>query len=226
MRTSAIVLGVCSLALALAAPAIARPVMRQGVPVEALTPVGLERVRVRVPRAEGQPVRLTYAAAGTRRAQVLIEVVVGADAEQARVALEHWRHQLARDLPVVDGVGDEAYGTSASIAFVRDNVMVAVRRVDGEADILELATTADAAVMGAPRGRPTPARLEVAVPPTLARGEDVDVAAPSDVLAADVRVEGPARVRRTRDGWRLSRTADGAVRVRMVAVDGLLRVTR
>jgi len=224
-RTSTFLCAAAALA-ALVATADARPVVRAGVPADSLTPADMDRVRVRAPSVPGQPVRLTYAAAGTTRAQVLIDVVVAADGGEAKQALTHWRHQLTRELDPVAGIGDEAYGTGGSVAFVRDNVMIAVRCVGGSADVTAIAVDAARAVAAAPTGRPRATASSVAVPRALAVGEAFELAPPAGALAADLRTSGPVRARRTATGWRLTRTGDGAVDVTLVAVDELLRVAR
>ena len=54
--------------------------------------------------------------------------------------------------------------------------------------------------------------------------EDLPVV-PDGALDADLRVSGPARARRTAQGWRVTRIGDGEVALRMVVVDSLLRVS-
>lgn len=221
MMTRRIAIAVVLVA-AMAAPALAKPKLRAGVPVDSLTPAGMQRLAVRVPVVDSQPVRLTY---GTEKAEILVDVVVAATAADAREALEHWRHQLSREIDAVTGVGDVAYGSANLVAFAQDNIMIAVRRVSGTADIGTVAADALAAAEAAPKGSPVAETVTAAVP-TLATGKAATLSLSRGVLAARVSADGPATVRKTRTGWRLFRKRAGDVRVRVVAVDELLRVSR
>jgi hypothetical protein len=215
--------------VALAGPAQARPVVRKGVPVDALTPVDMERVSVRVPAVETQPVRLRYAVAGADEPSVLVDVVVADSAAAAREAVDLYLHQLSRELDPVAGVGDVAYGSDTLLVFAEDNIMIAVRRVSagtpGGADVASIANRAVVAVKAAPRGAPEVEAVTAAVPKSLAR-KPQSLTLSRAVLAADLRVEGPARVLEQGAAWTIARTGEGDVRVRVTAVDELLRVIR
>jgi len=221
MMTRRIAITVVALAV-MAAPAFARPTLRAGVPVDSLTPDGMQRLAVRVPVVDSQPVRLTY---GVDKAEILVDVFVAASAQDAREALEHWRHQLSREIDAVADVGDVAYGTPSLIAFAQDNVMVAVRRVSGSADVATLAADALAAVKAAPTGSPSATPVTARVP-ELIEGKAQALALSRDALAVRVFAQGPATVRKTRAGWRITRNRAGAVSLVVVAVDEQLRVSR
>ncbi len=221
MMTRRIAIAVVAVA-ALAAPAFAKPLVRAGVPVDSLTPDGMQRLAVRVPVMDGQPVRLTF---GADKAEILVDVFVAASADDAREALEHWRHQLSREIDPVAGVGDVAYGSQNLIVFAQDNIMIAVRRVSGAADVPTVAGDALAAVKAAPTGSPT-AKVVTARVPELVTGNAEVLTLSRAVLASRVTADGPATVRKTRAGWRITRRHVGDVSVRVVAVDELLRVSR
>jgi hypothetical protein len=185
----------------------------------------MERVSVRVPAVETQPVRLRYAVAGADEPSVLVDVVVADSAAAAREAVDLYLHQLSRELDPVAGVGDVAYGSDTLLVFAEDNIMIAVRRVAGGADVASIAKRAVAAVKAAPRGAPEVEAVTAAVPKSLAR-KPQSLTLSRAVLAADLRVEGPARVRKQGAAWNIARTGEGDVRVRVTAVDELLRVIR
>jgi hypothetical protein len=199
------------------------PVVHGGVPVDALTPEGLERLSVSAPSAVGRPVRIVYGA--NDAPQVLMDVLVAADAPRARAAIEEWRRAVVRP-PAPAALGDVGYGEGPLQAFARDNVFVAVHRVDGDADAAAIAAQADAAILAAPPGRPT------ADPVPVRRYEDgqsgappLPIEVPEGLLAAGIEVCGKAYARRTPEGWVLVRTGPGPVTVRVIGVDRMLRVT-
>jgi hypothetical protein len=157
----------------------------------------------------------------------LLDVVVADDAAAARAALERWRNGAARELPAVTGLGHAACGTTTAVGFARDNIMIAGRRVAGDADVAAIARAADRAVAAAATGSPfarpaAPARLD-----DLAVGATA-IVAPAvlpAVLAAELSVRGPARARRTGTaGWRVTRTGAGRVTTAITLVDDRLRV--
>jgi hypothetical protein len=224
MNRLAVALGIVGMALAAAAPASAKPVTRAGVPVDALTPDGMERLAVRAPSRPGLPVRLTYAGEGAAEPELLVDVVVAADARGAHAALLRFSRGVARELDALPGVGDEAYATPGLVAFARDNVMIAVRRVAGTRDPHAIAVEAEAVVAAAPLGTPDAAPVTARMPSSLRVGRAEALSLPDAVLAATVRAVGPAAVRRDAAGWRITRTGPGDVGVEVVAVDELLRV--
>jgi hypothetical protein len=210
---------------ALTAPAVTRgEALRQGVPVEAVAPPGMARVRVAPPMRPGLPVRLTYR--GPDDAHVVVDVLVADSTRAAGAALARWQRQLTREPALVTGVGDAAYGGAALLGFVRVNVMVAVRRVGGAVDVAALAQTIDQAILAAPRGAPRPVRVTALLPEQPVRGRSAAIALSAPVLAADLKVKGPGFVRRGPDGWRLIRTGEGPLAVTVTAIDELLRVSR
>lgn len=196
---------------------------RAGVPVESLTPAGMTRLSVSAPMASGLPVRLVYGSA--RKPEVIIDVLVAADAATARSKLDRWRRTVAITPDSASGIGDVAFAGEGLVGFARANVMVIVRRVAGKADVMDVALAAEAAVDAAPAGSAKMAAVQPRVP-ALAVGESAVVSLPADLIAADVRVAGPATVRRQKQGgWRITRTGQGAIAVTVRAVDGLLRST-
>jgi hypothetical protein len=216
---------ICLLAWLVPAAVFAgEPVIHGGVPVDALTPAGMQRLSIEAPTAAGRPVRLSFGASGT--AEVVMEVLVAADAASARAALDDWKRtmQLA---PPGEALGDAGYGGGTTHGFVRDNVFAMVRRVAGEADAAAIAAQVDAAIKNAPAGDPTLAAVAVQSFDDAQLGADpVPLAFASGLIAANVSVCGPAYARRTAAGWVLVRTAPGAVTVRVTGVDVFLRVTR
>ena len=216
---------ICLLAWLVPAAVFAgEPVIRGGVPVEALTPAGMQRLSVEAPTAAGRPVRLSFGASGT--AEVVMEVLVAADAAGARAALDDWKRTLQL-VPPAEALGDAGYGGGSTHGFVRDNVFAMVRRVAGEADAAAIAAQVDAAIQAAPAGEPTLDAMPTQAFDDAQLGADpVPLAFASGLIAANVSVCGPAYARRTAAGWVLVRTGPGAVTVRVTGVDAFLRVTR
>lgn len=202
------------------APAVAAAQIA-GVPVDALTPDGLERVDVSVSELANHGVRLTYAPAGQRAASLRIDVLVAPDARTAADAAAWFEQTVAGDLPPLTGLGDDARGDAGLIALRRDNVFVVVRSIDGRGgDCRAHAAAIDAALRAAPRGRPA-ADATLAIP-ALEPGL-TPLQMPDAVLAAHVHASGSAAARRTRTGWSVLRRGDGPWSVRVVAADRLLR---
>jgi len=192
-----------------------------GVPVDALTPDGLERIDVAVPERASHGVRLTYAAAGQATPALRIDVLVAADARAAADAAAWFEQTVAGELPALAGLGDDARGDGGLVALLRDNVFVVVRSIDGRGgDCRARAAAIDATLRAAPRG-PATSRARVSVP-ALAPGLTA-VQLPDAVLAAHVAASGSAAARRTRAGWAVLRRGDGAWSVRVLAADRLLR---
>jgi hypothetical protein len=220
MRTT-----ICLLAwLVPVAVSAGEPVVHGGVPVEALTPVGMQRLSIEAPSAAGRPVRLSFGASGT--AEVVMEVLVASDAAGARAALDDWKRTL-QHAPPAEALGDAGYGGGATHGFVRDNVFAMVRRVAGEADAAALAAQVDAAIKNAAAGDPSLAAVPVQSFDDAQLGEaPVPLAFASGLIAANVSVCGPAYARRTAEGWVLVRTGPGAVTVSVTGVDAFLRVTQ
>jgi len=191
-----------------------------GVPVDSLTPDGLARVDVSVPEHARHGVRLTYAAEQGAPA-LRLDVLVASDARAAADAAAWFEQTVAGDLPALARLGDDARGDAGLVAFVRDNVFVVVRSIDGRGgDCRARAAAIDAALRSAPRGRPvSDARVRVGdLGPGL-----TPLQLPDSVLAAHVVASGSAAARRTRDGWSVRRRGDGAWTVRVLAVDRMLR---
>jgi hypothetical protein len=222
--TRAAILGAfaASLTLAIAATAHAQTV-RAGVDVAALLS-GMDLLEVRAPERAGEAVRLLVAPNGAQSAEVVVDVLVGADAAAAKGELASQLRGVAGDVPQVR-LGDEGYADEGFAAFARDNVAIAIRRMAGALDVRRLATRMDAVVTAAPGGS-TRASVRAQVPDVsaMARGEVQRVVAPADALAMSVIGSGDVRTRRTREGFVLERTGDGAASVRVIVVDMRLRV--
>ena len=200
------------------------PAAHGGVPLESLTPPGMQRLSIEAPSAPDRPVRLTYGAEAS--VEVRVEVLVGRDGAEARAALEDWKRTLVRSPAAVE-LADGGYGEGPLWGWVRDNVFVAVHLVDGQADAAAIAAHVDEAVKAAPAGEATAAAVPDRVYDDGQPGETpLPLSFPAGLVAASVRVCGPGYARRTRDGWVLVRTDPGAVTVRVLGVDALLRVTR
>jgi hypothetical protein len=203
--------------------AAAEPVVHGGVAVDELTPAGMQRLSVTGPTAPDRPVRLVYGRAASP--ELLVDVLVGRDAEAARAALEA-RLRTVTSPPPETALGDEGRGDVGFAAFVRDNVFVSVHRVAGEADALAVARAIDAVVVAAPAGTPTAEPSGRQSYDDAQLGErPVPVEFPDGLLAAQLEVCGPAYARRTADGWVVVRTGPGTVTVRVIGVDRRLRVT-
>ena len=209
---------------ALGAAHAEEPAAHGGVPLESLTPPGMQRLSIEAPSAPDRSVRLSYGSEASVR--VRVEVLIGRDGAEARAALEDWRRALVRPPGAVE-LGDGGYGEGPLWGWVRDNVFAAVRIVDGEADGAAIAAHVDEAVKAAPAGEATAAAVPDRVYDDGQPGETpLPLSFPAGLVAASVRVCGPGYARRTRDGWVLVRTDPGAVTVRVLGVDALLRVTR
>ncbi|MBI5489405.1 MAG: hypothetical protein HY905_18880 [Deltaproteobacteria bacterium] len=200
------------------------PAAHGGVPLDTLTPSGMQRLSIEAPAAAGRPVGLTFGEAGTP--EVRMEVFIGRDGAEARAVLEDWRRTLVRPPPEAE-LGDGGYGEGPLWGWVRDNVFVAVQRVAGEADAEAIAARVDEAVKAAPAGAATAAVIPERVLDDAQLGDDpLPLPLPSGLVAARVQVCGPGYARSTRDGWVLVRTDPGVVTVRVLGVDDRLRVTR
>lgn len=218
MRRLLLMLGLVVAAL----PARAgEPVVKGGVAVDALTPPGMARLSVAAPARAGLPARLVF---GRNAPEVVMEVVVAPSADGARAAVERWLRHAANPPEPTAQVGDVGYAGAGVVVFARANVMVAVRRVAGDTDVLDVALGAEAAIDAAPAGRAEAAAVKVRLPASLAVGRAAPLALEGDVLAARVTARGPATVRRDAGGgWRLTRTGQGQIAVDVVGVDGRLR---
>jgi hypothetical protein len=220
MRPVAVVAAVV-VALAAAGAAEAKTAKpKAGVAVDALVP-SMKRLKVAAPAKAGLPVRLVY---GAQQAEVLVDVVVAPSEGEARAALERWKRTVAREPEASGEVGDVAWVGPNMIGFTRGNVMVAMRRVGGGADVLALAKGAEAAIDAAAAGA-TAAAAPVVRLPALAVGASAKLAVPGTWLAVEVEATGPAQVRRDGAAWRLTRTGEGTIGVVVRAVDARLRVT-
>lgn len=204
------------------APALASAQIA-GLPADALTPAGMTRVDVEIPERETEGVWLSFAPEGTTRATLRAKVYVAPSAQAARDAEALHAQGIAGDLDSLAGIGDRASGGAAMITFVRDNVFVALQRLDGQADCRPAARAIDAAIQAAPRG-PASARLRVEIP-ALVEGVNV-LQLPSAVLGAHVIASGSAAARRTRAGWVVVRRGTAGWSVTVLAADAMLRRVR
>lgn len=199
---------------------------RAGVPVLSLAPDGMALLDADVPSAQDHPVALAFGDPRTKEPAVLVDVLVAPSAAAARAALAAFVRSASLPLPAREGIGDVAYGGAALLAFARDNVMVAYRRLDAGIDAVALAGIADAAILDAPFGRPAAAaRAGLELVSGRAGDPPVRIPAGEGSIASRVVVDGPAYARRTSAGWLIVRTGEGTVRAGVVAVDDLLRVT-
>ena len=199
------------------------PVVRGGVPLDSLTPEGLQRLSVAAPASGARPVRLVFGTADAP--QVLMDVLVAPGADAARAALEDWRRTVVQP-PSAEPLGDVGYGAGPLHAFARDNVFVAVHRVAGDADAQAIAAQADAAIQDAPAGRPTASPVpDQQFDDAQLADRPLPIVFPAELVAAAVSVCGPGYARRTTDGWVVVRSGPGLVTVRVVGVDRLLRST-
>lgn len=192
---------------------------QRAVPVERVTPPSFELRDVDVPELASEPVRLRFAPAGQRRAELLVDVRIAADRRGARDAARWLRETTAGDLPALNGLGDVAMGDAGLCAFVRDEVFVVVRRIAGAHDAIAIARGLDAALTE---------RIDAPLPGAFARiPAQLEASAPielsPEVLAAHVLVEGPGHARRTPNGWTIARTGAGPLTVRVIAFDRGLR---
>ena len=219
IHATAVFVGLCL------ATGIASAQTRAGVRPEALAPPGLRLTEVVAPDTLDGPVRLSFAPAAQQAVEVRMEVWVARDAAHALRRLDWLRETVAGDLPALSGPGDRAFGDARLLAFVRDNLVVVVRVAAGAHDALDLARRADAAVQRAPRGAPDAAPVDLLLPAAQQVGVALPVELRGDVLGAHVSASGAAYVRRTRRGWVLTRTGEAPHRVRVIAVDSLLRLT-
>jgi hypothetical protein len=201
--------------------------LRAGVPVSAIAPDGMALLSITAPPAADQPIALAFGDPERGAPSVLADVLVAGDAAIARAALAALLKTSARPLPPRDGVGDAAYGGASAFGFTRDNVMIAYRSLDGEADAEALAASADAAVLAAPFGSAAAERIPAVA---LGAGQVGDPPTPVFVgaayLSARPIVDGPGYARRTAEGWVIVRTGDGPIRAEILAVDDRLRATR
>lgn len=184
---------------------------RVGLPVDSLGFEGTQRADVDVSDPHGW-IRVSYE--GDR--DVRVDVSVTRDRSAARAMVHDIVRTTAGEL-ASQSVGDLAFGDEAFVAFARENIAVVVRSARALAD----AAVVDAAIERAPTGVPdlsawsvTVPQLEIGVATLLDLG---------DVVAAHVVAHGPARARKTRRGWVVTRTAAGTVRLDVTAADALLR---
>lgn len=191
----------------------------RGVPVEALTPAGMHLVDVDVPEVDRVPVRLRFAPAPQGRAEVLVDVLLEDDAPSAGAAAAWFRETVSGELPAIAGIGDAAVGDAGLVAFVRDDVLVVVRRIAGAHDVSSIARSIARAIdparsAGGPHLAVAPRDPQV--------GETIPIHV-AGALALHVTADGPAQARRTRSGWVLSRSGAGPITLRVVIVDRLVR---
>jgi hypothetical protein len=199
---------------------------RAGLAVSDVAPDGMALLSVAVPPAPGHPVALAFGDPEQGAPAVLADVLVAHDAAAASAALAAFRKGTARPLSDRYGVGDAACGAAAVFGFVRDNVMIVYRSLDGAVDAAALAARADAAVLAAPFGRATADDVAAVASGSGVPGDPpIPVRIDERYLAARVTVDGPGYARRTRGGWVVVRTGDGPLRAEVVAVDDRLRAT-
>ena len=211
-----------ALFVVLASPALASA-QRGGVPVDSVTPAGLERIEVNVPEREQNGVQLFFAPHGQTRAEVRIDVLVAPSHREATEAMRFFEETAAGELPNVTGLGDEARGDAGIVALVRDNVFVVVRRIGGGHDALAIARVLDLVIEAVPRSAPgSPVRLAI---PELVQGVQL-LQLPEGVLEAHVVAGGSASARRTGRGWVLTRHGSEPFTVSVVACDRMLRRIR
>jgi hypothetical protein len=192
---------------------------QRAVPVARVTPPSFELVDVDVPDLESEPVRLRFAPAGQRRAELLVDVRIAGDRRGAQDAAQWLRETTAGPLRALEGIGDAAAGDAGFVAFVRDEVFVVVRRIGGAHDAVAIARGLDAALLE---------RIDAPLPGAFVRvPTQVEASAPivlsPEILAAHVLVEGPGLARRTPAGWTIARTGAGPLAVRVIAFDRGLR---
>ncbi|UJR86844.1 hypothetical protein [Sandaracinus amylolyticus] len=220
------------LVLALATSASAQ--VRTGVSVEALRATlaegGLELREIELDEEADRPVRLEIARVGAPGAIALLDVEVRESERdaitfaRARVELESTRGLVTRD---TDVWADVAHG-AAGLVVARDaNVVAIVRTIDGRADAMTIVEHLRAAIARSPIGAPVVTRApRVEVPRALAIGGSFVVPVPPAFVEARVIAEGAGYARRTPRGWMVTRTAQGALTVRVVGIDALLRTVR
>ncbi len=219
---------VLALALFAFGPSAARAQqIHAGVDVGAVVPAAMRVVDVVVPDRAESPVRLSLAAQDDGQAALLVDVWV---TPESRAARERYQHALAELTSVVaeaPGLGDSGVADAGFAAFVRDNVAVAIRRIRGGHDVVALARQIDRAIAASPAGPARASRaLQLPDLDAMAVGEHATITLPTWALDASFTAHGDARVRRTRDGWLLTRTGDGPARLEAHAVDHALRPMR
>jgi hypothetical protein len=208
---------------ALVLPVAASAQVRDGVPIERLTPPSMTLVRATVPIDLERPVELAFGRGS--QATILVGVFVADDAERATRMLEHLRETTSGELGTVTGVGSVAMGDRAFVAFVRDNVFAVVRSVDGS-DVTAIATHVDRAILASPRARRVRPSVARFVLPSVQSGAALPIGIEGDVLEAYFDVTGDAYVRRTASGWSLVRSGGGSFAVDAITVDSRLRMSR
>lgn len=208
---------------ALLFPIAAGAQVRDGVPIERLTPPSMTLVRANVPVDLERPVELAFGRGS--QATVLVGVFVANDAARATAMLDHLRETTSGELGVVTGIGSVAAGDRAFVAFVRDNVFALVRSVDGS-DVTAIAAHVDRAILASPRARRVRPSVARFVMPSVQSGAARPIAIEGDVLEAYFDVTGDAYVRRTAAGWSLVRSGDGSFTVDAITVDSRLRMSR
>jgi hypothetical protein len=203
-------------------------VTRGGVEVARVVPTGMEIVDVVVPARAEIPVRLALAPRDAQTAALLVDVLVAPDAARAREALAWQLRTMQGEVAPAPGLGDEGYADDGYAAFARDNVMIAVRRVDGATrlDVRAIAARMDAAVLASPAG-PTraSARLQLPALSAMSPGDTARIALPEDALEATIEAAGDAAARRTRTGFLVEKTGAGAAHLAPILVDRHLRTS-
>jgi hypothetical protein len=200
LRAPAAVAAVVAAVLLLLLAGSAQARTRAGVAVAELAPPRQRLRSARAPLAPGLPARLVFGDT------LIVDVAVTADDAAAHTA-------LGRMLRGYSGtIG------ARSAAFTVDNVAVLVRCLVADCDPAAHAARARAAVLRAPTGRPTAARV---------LGRDGAIELPAWMLDGRVVVRGPAVVRRSSARrFVVTRTGPGALEVELVGIDDRLRPTR
>lgn len=228
--TLAGVLAACCLGLV--APASAQHA-RAGVSIDALraglAEHGLEVREIEIPDVSDVvlPVRLALGAPGAQTASALLDVHVAASVIDARAwAAERAETASTRRLVARDArtSSDTASGAASIVVGSHANVVFEVRVIDPTLDASILAAIARAAIDASPADAP---RARALPPPQLPRdlavGASAPIQLPSGVAAARVVATGAGYARRAPRGWFVTRTAEGPIDVRILAVDPLLR---
>lgn len=202
--------------------------LRQGVPLDALVQAsGLALLEVRVPVDVREAVRVSLSHQG--RVAALVDVRVLSSTQEARDALARIAPTLASQ-GVEVGSAEEGgmlragpHESAVLAAFSEQNIVVVVRAIEGQGVNAEvLARALREVVVEAPRGVPQVSTLPSV---TLQPGETRTVQAPPGIVAFVVTAEGDGYARRVQDGFLVERR-EGALRVALRGVDGLLRLAQ
>ncbi|AKF09702.1 hypothetical protein [Sandaracinus amylolyticus] len=223
----------CSLLLVLALAASASAQARAGVAIDALRAAlaedGLELREIELDDEADRPVRLEIARIGAGGAVALLDVQVresereASATARARIEVESTHGLVVRG---ADVWADVAHG-AAGLVVARDaNVVAIVRTIDRRVDAMTILERVRAAIAHAPVSATRRDAPRVEVPRDLAIGASFGVPVPRELIAARVIAEGPGYARRTPRGWMVTRTAQGALTVRVIGVDALLRPLR